>query len=813
MAKNFGPRRDGVPRGMKVNPYCMLAYTALARALQSNLNSVALRILLFAILADRGNHRERLCLGLTRVCTGVECSRNSAVAGLRSLVACGLLIKLDGQGHYRLGAVFDKYIPIDTGSAESADDLAEQDSQGLDADEQGVDEPGDEKQGDARQESEGPGGGEPAAGAPAAESYADAMHAIWNELADENGMEPTLDAEGRRRAEKWAEKRIKAGKDPVADFKMTLELFLERGHTVPLGDGEERNPRAYSFNGFMNVCQMFLRRVPTKQRREMEKTEDGAHQHDGESAVAESVAAITADSLMPENISDIPEVDASFVTGTTPDGRFIYKKEAIESVEELARVFEHAFDLSGHCVKVLGVPKAMKKCAEDFEGILACADAKTVVLLVGAAKKMSELEQQRAWFSKHPFGFSTAHTLFEDAMGRIAEESVFADACNAAYGWQHDPREALQTHSKRILRDLSRIADDLAMFGAGGVREERIAGCARSIGLLEHDYGCLTAGSLSTDIVDGLWCLATLGVINIPEKLSNAVGEKPEQPDFDWAKCHCDATTGEKLRNMWLASRPGAGVDTAPATPSSALPESDGGAHDPHETVSGNDGATPSAFWPSPAEVAPQSISPSVEPAQSPQQGYAPEYQVAIGTTQFGGTSIPYPAHSGTAQPAGADGGAHIQYSTACGNVGATHDAPCLNPMTAVMSPISPRIESPQPPQQHYVQHPQFPASPAPSGDTYAPYSANPNAIQPGGAGGEHVQHGSAWGRGYYTPTPDASWQHPATVAPQPVSPRVAPPQSTQQGYAPVYPFHGHPAPFGEPRSYGNPDARIVTAS
>lgn len=497
--KEKSPRPEDLPpKGMKYNPYFQLPYAVIDVALVNKLTAGALRCLLLAMKADRGN-RKKLKLGIDRTSTGTRSGRNAVIKGLDQLVGCGLLVEVNDRGDYRLGAMFDKYIPDE--SVALNDIVGDDDS--------------------------------PSHSTP--ESNAEKLLIVWNDRVSESQKEPELDEIGKERAEDWARARIKAGTDPVEDFEAALDNFITDGHKVPLEGGKPRDPGQYHFAGFLKVLPMFLKRARASKVKESAPEPYTPPDTNTSASTPQPVHGDGTDAGQIED-PDISQKYSSFILGKDKEGKFIYREGKIASAEELAWVFEHAFSRVGVPVD-MGRGKAVGKCIEDFQGMLAGKSVRQVLHMVAAAKAISKTEAQQEYFSQHSFTYHTARTLFGEALQDVMMRDAQRAASAAKYKNELESGELREKHFNSIRNCLSSIAWDYrATEMHDGIRTYRISDLYQSITGLIEDYGNPTLGELPQDIIDGLRFFSAIGSITIPENLSSAVGIGPYEPTFDWIK-------------------------------------------------------------------------------------------------------------------------------------------------------------------------------------------------------------------------------------------------------------------------------------
>lgn len=492
----------------KVIPYFRLPNAVFTSILDKRYKASTLKVLLYAMRADSG-FLKRITLTLGGVRTGTGCGKEAISEGLKQLVNDGFLIKLNARSDYRLGNIFN---------INNSDDEA---ANGTDTDADGqvpVSNPLDQA------------------------AYADQLFAIWKEVKDPDEDEP--DGEARKRAESWASKRIKANGEPLREFRMAAEFFVEHGHETKDKDGNYRDQATYGFKGFMKICSMFFthataRSVPSGDYSVVDLGPSEAIFNDDKSS------GFTRESL-PIGITDRSNINASFIIDKDEDGSFSYRQGEITSPEELASIYEHAFELVGVPVAILCDKKAMTKCAEDYSGFLKGAHVGQVVRLIKYAKWLSTTEGQKDYFEKHQFVYHTARTLFGDAWALIKK----ADKAEAQ--WKEEERRKIESGERRnehlnsIRMSLSYIANDYTNFGFG--REQNRDLLERGAQCLERDYGRPGVGTLPQDIVDGLRCLSTLGALDIPECLSDAFGMDLWVPTFEWVT---DDSLKARLNRAW----------------------------------------------------------------------------------------------------------------------------------------------------------------------------------------------------------------------------------------------------------------------
>ena len=498
-------KRQNALVGKKVNPYFQLSYSGIKALLEKRLNGVPTRIMLYAFLADRGEHKT-IRLSINRVCIATKAGRNNVIEGLKTLAKEGFLVKVNDRGSYRLGEVFDKF--IDSPSPEI--DITSDDQIQIEM-------------------------------SPQETALADELFSIWERLTGFDQKESRLDEEARNRAESWAAKRAKAGGEPACDFRTSLGFFLEHGHEYPLQDGKDRVPKNYSFKGFMQICDMFLQHAT---RTESDNSGDTLPPY------TVSSFSVPANTYTENNVNDQapnscnPQKYPSFIKGKDGKGKFVYSKNRITSARELGLVLEHSFGLLGINEIICANDAAMKKCTEDFHDLFDDVTPYQIARMVIIAREESKKDN---WFSGKPFTFYTARTIFQKILADVKEADGICAEMEAERVIKYQTGELLEEFFQRLRLDLSYMSNDLV----GPLKEiwsNRLDSVRRTITEMENAYGHSSFEKLPQDIIDGFRCLAILGGLNIPEELSHVVGRGPWDPNFDW----CDEERIKtKLVDMW----------------------------------------------------------------------------------------------------------------------------------------------------------------------------------------------------------------------------------------------------------------------
>ena len=490
------------PEGMQINPFFQTPFMVFAAIKDEKISCVASRILALAIIADHG-YGKVLKLGIDRVIAGTKCGRKTAINGLKALVDNGFLVKIDEhQGLYKLGPLFDKFIPIE--EVVTVDDV--------------------------RDDEDMP------------QSLVESLLAAWNELVEPSKQESGLDGVAKKRANQWAGNRVRAGADPVIDFKIALEYFLAHGHEHPRENAKPRNPMAYNFKGFLRVCHMFLNIAQTV---EAGVTQSASMLDENETAFTQVSGSITKPAEN-RNIG-IPEKYAKFIKMKDEDGKFQYRESEIVSVEELALVYEHAFEQFGIPTAVRGNKTAIKKCAEDFEGLLKGADAHHVIHMVAVA---SDLFKNDHYWQGKPYNFHTARSKYSDALVTVGEITKVRNERKRLRQKYHDDIQNVLVNIAECIADISENPDPAHSDFSEQVEEleNYLHDYAAE---LEQEFGRPDAGDLPQRVVDGIRCFSTLGVLTPPESLLEAIGTGPWEPSFDWLE---DITIPKSvsLCNTWL---------------------------------------------------------------------------------------------------------------------------------------------------------------------------------------------------------------------------------------------------------------------
>lgn len=514
---------------MRFNRFYQLPYIVIDLVLNSDLNKGALLVLLFAMKADQGNHRlgkdrdKALKLGIDRVVTGTKCGKKTVIDGLRVLVEKGFLEKVDNVGSYRLGRMFDEHIPVE--EVVSVGDKENRE--------------------------------EPPQSRLEPQQYAEELFTVWNDIKALDNERETLDNEARENAEAWVSRRIKVGGNPAIDFRTSLEYFLAHGHEHPLKDGTVRDPGAYPFKGFIKICDMFFNHAIQATAKKV--AQEPINPSREVVPVALPVAKAHNESL-PTASSSITDWYSSFITGTDAESKPIYRQGKINSVDELTLVYEYSFEQLGMRAKVRGDKSAEQKCAEDFADMSSWIDIDGVVSLVAIAKKISEKDP---YFITKPFIYHTARTVFPKAL-EIVREGVLERA---------KEQKKLETGELKqdYIEDLRLRLSFIACYHAQDRDYEIPTPLTHLYRIVENwvrDYGRPSQNDLPNDIIDGLRSLFKLGVITIPETLSDAVGSEPWEINFEWQKEY-----GNKLMDIWRRQL----VDDTDKSNSTVTDESTGG--------------------------------------------------------------------------------------------------------------------------------------------------------------------------------------------------------------------------------------------
>ena len=491
MSKAKGSSPHTPPEGMRINPFFQTPFMVFSAIKDGKIGCVASRILALAIIADHG-YGKGLKLGIDRVIAGTKCGRKTAINGLKALVDNGFLVKIDEhRGLYKLGPLFDKFIPIE--EIVTADDVRD-----------GEDMP------QSRVESE---------------SHANRLFAIWKELMGADQGE--FDSEARKRADKWAVKRIEAGADPVSDFTTATQYFLEHGQAVPLPDNKPRNPQNYTFKGFFKISTMFLKLANSAEGKPI-AIDSNTHLSNPGAAKPHAEIASTA----------VPQKYSSFIVGENEDGSFIYDDSEITTVSGLILALEHAFSLIGGNAQLTS-PKAREKCAEDLNVFFKDADASRVVRIIRGAKALSRNDD---YFTGKPFTYHTARTIFPQVLDVMKE----SDEDRAEQKRRLENGELKAEYLRSLRNVLNGSVFHFRTLGEPWDSDSKEL--KRIANSYYRDYGNPAQGDLPQEIVDGLHCLSIMKIIRIPDALLEAVGPKPDEPNFTWCE---SASFYTDLMEIW----------------------------------------------------------------------------------------------------------------------------------------------------------------------------------------------------------------------------------------------------------------------